>query len=62
MAQGLNGDSGERRRTGLKAHMRAAQEGLGSAQVAAAEMMEGRGGLDEGLEKALLGLAEGEPD
>lgn len=53
---------GEGGRVGFELAKGGGEEAGGTEEVAAAEVVEGYGGLDEGLEEELFGLGSGEPD
>ncbi len=61
-AQSIEADAAEVGRACAEAAQGARQQRSGAGEVAPLKVVEGGGHLDEGLEKVLLGLAEGEPD
>ncbi len=61
-AEGGEVDAAEVGRVGVEAAQGAREQRDGSDAVAALEVVEGGGDLDERLKEVLLGLREGEPD
>ncbi len=61
-AEGIEMDAAKRRWVGAEAAQGAGEQRDGSGRVAALEVVEGGGDLDQPLQKVFLGLREGEPD
>ena len=58
----IEADTAEVSGIGAEAAQGAGEQGAGAGGVAALEVVEGGGDLDEGLEEVFLRLREGEPD